>query len=86
MPAKTVEEKYLKGAIEDTIADMEPEFDMPVDVAPSYKPGQKVKHKIMGEGVILKIEPHGDDFKLTISFKKHGKKVLSANYAGLEKK
>jgi DNA helicase II / ATP-dependent DNA helicase PcrA len=86
MPVKTVEEKYLKGAIEDTIIDMEPEFDMPVDVAPAYKPGQKVKHKIMGEGIILKIEPHGDDFKLTVSFKKHGKKVLSANHAGLEKK
>jgi DNA helicase-2/ATP-dependent DNA helicase PcrA len=64
---------------------MEPEFDMPVDIAPSYKPGQKVKHKNMGQGVILKIEPHGDDFKLTIAFKKHGKKVLSANHAGLEK-
>jgi len=85
MPVKTVEEKYLKGSIEDTISDMEPEFDMPVDVAPTYKPGQKVKHKKMGAGVIVKIEPHGDDFKLTVNFKAHGKKVLSANHAGLEK-
>ncbi|MBN1114697.1 MAG: UvrD-helicase domain-containing protein [Oligoflexia bacterium] len=85
MPVKTVEEKYLKGTIEDTLQDMEPEFDMPVDVAPTYKPGQKVKHKVMGQGQIMKIEPHGDDFKLTVVFKKHGKKVLSANHAGLEK-
>jgi DNA helicase-2/ATP-dependent DNA helicase PcrA len=86
MPIKQVEEKYLKsGGIEDTISDMEPEFDMPVDVAPTYKPGQKVRHKIMGKGTIIKIEPHGDDFKLTVAFDKHGKKVLSANHAGLEK-
>lgn len=85
MPVKTVEEKYLKGTIEDTLDGMEPEFDMPIDVAPTYKPGQKVKHKVMGQGQIIKIEPHGDDFKLTVVFKKHGKKVLSANHAGLEK-
>ncbi len=65
--------------------DAQPQFEEYIDEAPVYKPGEKVRHKIMGEGVILKIEPHGDDYKLTVSFKKHGKKVMSANFAGLEK-
>jgi DNA helicase-2/ATP-dependent DNA helicase PcrA len=85
MPVKTVEEKYMTKIVENSSVDWEPEFDMPLDEAPRYKNGQKVKHKNMGQGVILRIEPHGDDFKLTIAFKKHGKKVLSANHAGLEK-
>ncbi len=65
--------------------DAETQFEEYLDEAPVYKTGQKVKHKIMGEGVILKIEPHGNDHKLTVAFKKHGKKVLSANFAGLKK-
>lgn len=65
--------------------DAEPQYEEYTDEAPVYKLGEKVKHKIMGEGVILKIEPHGSDYKLTIAFRKHGKKVLSANFAGLKK-
>jgi DNA helicase-2/ATP-dependent DNA helicase PcrA len=84
MPVKTVEDKYLNGIIEGTVEDSGPEFEG-LDEAPRYKSGEKVRHKNMGIGVILKIDPYGDDFKLTVSFKNHGKKVLSANHAGLEK-
>jgi DNA helicase-2/ATP-dependent DNA helicase PcrA len=67
------------------IVDTEPTYDVYIDEKPMYEPGQKVKHKIMGKGVILKVEPHGNDYKVTVAFEKHGKKVLSANFAGLEK-
>lgn len=84
LPVKAMEEKYLNGIIEGVPEEPGAGFDG-VDEPPQYKNGDKVKHKNMGLGVILKIEPHGDDFKVTVSFKKHGKKTLSANHAGLEK-
>ncbi|MCX8092687.1 MAG: UvrD-helicase domain-containing protein [Candidatus Goldbacteria bacterium] len=80
---KTLIKEYINK--DSFIEDMQPRFEEYIDETPLYKPGEKVRHKIMGEGVILKIEPHGDDYKLTVVFKKHGKKVLSANFAGLEK-
>lgn len=80
---KTLIKEYINK--EPFIADSEPQFEEYIDERPIYKAGEKVRHKIMGEGVILKIEPHGNDYKLTVAFKKHGKKVLSANFAGLQK-
>ena len=85
MPVKKIEERYFQGNIEDTLIDTEPEYDTPQDIEPALNPGQRVKHAKMGEGQIVKIEPYGDDFKITVSFKKHGKKVLSAQYANLQK-
>lgn len=49
-----------------------------------YKEGQRVYHKKFGEGIINKLEPEGDDFKVDISFDKTGNKRLMAKYAALE--
>ena len=49
-----------------------------------YKVGMEVKHKKFGVGVIEKIEPEGDDFKLDITFDNSGFKRLMANYTPLE--
>ena len=49
-----------------------------------YKEGQKVYHKKFGEGIINKLEPEGDDFKVDISFEKAGNKRLMAKYAALQ--
>jgi DNA helicase-2/ATP-dependent DNA helicase PcrA len=57
--------------------------DEPVDAG--YMPGQKVKHAKMGQGTILKVEPYGDDLKVTVLFRNSGKKTLSAKLAGLIK-
>ena len=54
-----------------------------VDVS-QYKEGQRVYHKKFGEGVINKLEPEGDDFKVDINFDKSGNKRLMAKFAGLE--
>ena len=49
-----------------------------------YKIGQRIYHKKFGEGIINKIEPEGEDYKIDISFDKVGHKRLMAKYAGLE--
>lgn len=49
-----------------------------------YKKGQKVKHSKMGTGIIQKVEPYGEDIRITVLFKNKGKKVLSAKYAKLD--
>ena len=50
----------------------------------NYEIGMKVKHKKFGVGIIEKIEPEGDDFKLDIRFEKSGFKRLMANFTPLE--
>ena len=54
-----------------------------VDIS-QYQEGQRVFHKKFGEGVINKLEPEGDDFKVDISFDKSGNKRLMAKFAGLQ--
>lgn len=49
-----------------------------------YDVGMTVKHKKFGVGVITKIEPEGNDFKLDISFQNSGNKRLMAAYTPLE--
>jgi len=49
-----------------------------------YKVGQKIYHKKFGEGIITKLEPEGDDYKVDIDFEKSGHKRLMAQFAGLE--
>ena len=38
----------------------------------------------MGTGIIQKVEPYGEDLRITVLFKNRGKKILSAKYAKLE--
>lgn len=80
---KTLIKEFINK--EPFIIDADPQYEEYIDEAPFYKPGEKVKHKVMGEGIILKTEPHGSDYKITVAFKKYGKKVLSANFAGLKR-
>jgi len=61
------------------------DFSQENETQPEVKQGDRVAHKIMGKGTIMKIEPYGDDYRVTVMFEKHGKKVLSARYAGLVK-
>jgi len=85
LPVKTTEEKYMKTGAETLMVDAEPDYGLPDEEIPPLKPGDRVKHKVMGPGYVARIEPHGSDFKVTVVFQKCGKKVLSAAYAGLKK-
>lgn len=46
--------------------------------------GQRVQHKIFGEGVVLHLEGHGDHSRVQVNFEAEGVKWLVAAYAGLE--
>ena len=50
-----------------------------------FKPGDRVKHKKFGEGVILSAEKMGSDMLLEIAFNSIGTKKLLAKVAPLEK-
>jgi DNA helicase-2/ATP-dependent DNA helicase PcrA len=73
------------AAIDDPPSYENPADEPAVVAVPAVKTGDRVNHIIMGDGIILNIEPYGDDYKITVAFRKHGKKVLSAKYANLVK-
>ena len=50
-----------------------------------FKCGDRVKHKIFGEGTILKSTPMANDCLLEIAFDKKGTKKIMANYAKIKK-
>jgi DNA helicase-2/ATP-dependent DNA helicase PcrA len=52
---------------------------------PSFKPGDKVKHKTFGEGMIISAEEMGSDVLLEIAFDTVGTKKLLARFARLTK-
>ena len=47
------------------------------------KLGQRVEHKMFGEGVIMNFEGSGPQTKVTVNFQSHGQKTLIAAYAKL---
>lgn len=53
--------------------------------AASYSVGDTVRHKTFGTGVILSLQPMGNDTLLEVAFDKAGTKKMMANFARLEK-
>ncbi len=51
----------------------------------SFKPGDRVKHRVFGEGDVLSASAMGGDTLLEINFDRVGSKKLMANFAGLKK-
>ena len=51
----------------------------------SYSVGDTVRHKTFGTGVILSLQPMGNDTLLEVAFDKAGTKKMMANFARLEK-
>ena len=54
-------------------------------ISASYSVGDMVKHKVFGEGMVVKTERMGNDTMLEIAFDKVGTKILMANFAKLVK-
>ena len=52
---------------------------------PSFAPGETVKHKVFGNGMIISSVSVGNDSLLEISFDSVGTKKIMANFAKLEK-
>lgn len=51
----------------------------------SFTSGDRVKHKVFGEGTVLNVKPMGNDNLLEIAFDKAGTKKIMANFAKVEK-
>lgn len=56
----------------------------PVGAAP-FKPGDKVKHTVFGQGVVVSCTGVGDEAQVSVAFPNVGIKKLIAGYARLEK-
>ena len=80
LPAECIEEVRLGGRVSmPRSAGVADEGD-----AFGLKLGQRVVHKIFGEGVILHLEGHGEHSRVQVNFEHEGVKWLVAAYAGLE--
>ena len=53
--------------------------------AASFKPGDRVRHKVFKDGTIVSVTPMGNDALLEIDFDSKGRKKIMANYAALQK-
>ena len=81
LPAKMIEEVRLGGRIS---SGRSPVLSNDGDNAYGLEIGQRVVHKIFGEGVILHLEGRGDHSRVQVNFESEGIKWLVAAYAGLE--
>ncbi len=50
-----------------------------------FKPGDKVRHKAFGDGMVVSVSPMANDMMLEIAFDKVGTKKLMANFANITK-
>ncbi|MCL1832800.1 MAG: hypothetical protein FWG45_07865, partial [Oscillospiraceae bacterium] len=57
----------------------------PLVNAVKYEAGERVKHKVFGEGFITEISDMGNDSLLEIAFDNVGTKKIMANFAKVEK-
>jgi len=55
------------------------------DLAPDYRPGERVQHNEFGVGTIVNVNGAGRDLKVTVRFDRGGEKRLVARFARLEK-
>ncbi|MBQ9901462.1 MAG: UvrD-helicase domain-containing protein [Clostridia bacterium] len=51
----------------------------------SFKPGERVRHKVFKDGTVVKVTPMGNDALLEVDFDSKGLKKIMANYAALVK-
>ena len=49
----------------------------------AFQPGEIVRHRTFGIGVVVEISEMGSDFRITVDFQSCGKKSLIQSYAKL---
>lgn len=54
------------------------------NAAVRFKPGQRVRHVVFGDGVVIESRPDRDDEMVTVHFERVGLKRLIAGLAALE--
>jgi DNA helicase-2/ATP-dependent DNA helicase PcrA len=53
--------------------------------AGAFQPGDRVRHRVFGEGIVTRSKGAGEEEQVTAIFPGHGEKTLVASIAGLEK-
>jgi len=82
LPRETLEEVRLGGRGANVRGAFKPVREEPsVD---GLRLGQRVQHRVFGEGVVLDFEGHGAHSRVQVNFADAGTKWLVAAYAGLE--
>ena len=51
---------------------------------PQFRTGQRVRHAIFGDGIVIESKVTGTDEEVTVAFKKEGLKKLAASFANLQ--
>ncbi|MFN2432239.1 MAG: 3'-5' exonuclease, partial [Gemmatimonadota bacterium] len=67
------------------VADEEPDYDVPQDLAPRYAAGERVRHARFGTGTIRRVTGFGHDLRVQVRFDSEGEKTLVARLARLER-
>ncbi|MDX1623994.1 MAG: UvrD-helicase domain-containing protein [Gemmatimonadota bacterium] len=70
-------------AVDEPAGAVEPEDES--DLAPDYRPGERVVHESFGPGTIKAVSGVGRDLKVTVRFDRAGEKKLVARFAKLER-
>ena len=56
----------------------------PAEAATRYRSGQRVRHKLFGEGIVIGSKVRGDDEEVDVAFEAVGLKRLVASIANME--
>ena len=56
-----------------------------ISAKPALKSGDRVRHAKFGDGIVVSVQPSGDDYEVSVAFPEIGVKRLSLAFAPLEK-
>ena len=75
---------YSRGGRGGRFKEETPRYEDEDQSATGVRVGMRVKHAQFGVGVVLAVEEHTDDYKITVRFNSVGQKKLLARFAKLE--
>ena len=75
---------YSRGGRPARFKEEAPRYEDEDQSATGVRVGMRVKHAQFGVGVVLAVEEHTDDYKITVRFNSVGQKKLLARFAKLE--
>jgi DNA helicase-2/ATP-dependent DNA helicase PcrA len=84
LPREVIEEVRLGGRVATQRSSYQARSDHGGAEVGGLRLGQRVVHRMFGEGVVLNFEGHGDHSRVQVNFEGAGTKWLVAAYAGLE--
>jgi DNA helicase-2/ATP-dependent DNA helicase PcrA len=75
---------YSRGGRPSRVKEESPRYEDEDQSATGVRVGMRVRHAQFGVGVVLAVEEHTDDYKVTVRFNSVGQKKLLARFAKLE--